>query len=408
MKTELAASVLATENGRRADEILRACVHCGFCNSTCPTYQLRGDELDGPRGRIYLIKGMLESGAANAAARTHLDRCLTCRACETTCPSGVRYGALAEIGREMLETHPPPKPRRDIRAGVVRLLLRVVRAPRLFRLVVSLGRAFAWMLPRRHRRMLRPAGGLRRAPARAPRSAVPGPPVPCGRRVLLWQGCAQRAVTGEVNTHLTTLLKTRGFAPFVAEAERCCGGLDLHYGRAADAKAAMRHNVEHLGALDADFVISTASGCGVTLKDYGRLLGGPRAEAFAATVRDVSEVLAGLAFRKRRLAGRELRRVAWHPPCTLQHGQRLTAGVERILAAAGYELAPVADAHLCCGSAGAYSLLQPAVAGALARRKARELTRHGPDAVATANIGCQMHLAAALDAPVLHWVELLA
>lgn len=408
MRTELAASVLATENGRRADEILRACVHCGFCNATCPTYQVLGDELDGPRGRIYLIKGMLESGAANTVARTHLDRCLTCRACETTCPSGVRYGELAEIGREMLETCAPSGVRRTVRAKVARLLLRVVRVPRLFRHVVALGRALGWMLPRRYRRMLRPAGALRRATARAGRAAVPKSAAPGGRRVLLWQGCAQRAVTAEVNAHLATLLQQRGLAPFVADAERCCGGLDLHYGRAADAQAAMRHNVEHLGTLGADHVVSTASGCGVTLKDYGRLLGGPRAEAFAATVRDVSEVLAGFAFAKRPLAGRALRRIAWQPPCTLQHGQRLTAGVERILAAAGYELAPVADAHLCCGSAGAYSLLQPAIAGELARRKARELTRHSPDAVATANIGCQMHLAAVVDAPVLHWVELLA
>ena len=403
MRTQLAASVLATEDGCRADEILRACVHCGFCNATCPTYQVRGDELDGPRGRIYLIKGMLESGAPNAVARTHLDRCLTCRACETTCPSGVRFGELAEIGREMLAGS-SPDPGQGARDRLVRVLLRVVRQPRWFRWLVALGRAFAWMLPRRQRRMLRPAG-LRRASAgrsRAPRSAT------SGRRVLLWQGCAQRVVTNEVNGHLAELLEARGFAPFTAAAERCCGGLDLHYGRAADAQAAMRHNVEQLSALDAELVISTASGCGVTLKDYGRLLGDAEAAAFAAKVRDASEVLAGRTFRKRPIDGRELRRIAWHPPCTLQHGQRLTGTVERILTATGYELAPVADAHLCCGSAGAYSLLQPAIADELARRKARELQRHRPEAVVTANIGCQMQLAAALDAPVLHWLELLA
>ena len=407
MRTQLAAAVLATEDGRRADEILRACVHCGFCNATCPTYQVRGDELDGPRGRIYLIKGMLESGAANDVARTHLDRCLTCRACETTCPSGVRFGELAEIGRGMLESGTSPDPPRNPRDRWVRLLLRVVSKPRWFRLLVAIGRAFAWMLPRRQRRMVRPAGGLRytrQRPGRlgAPQSAAPG------RRVLLLQGCTQQVLTNEVNDHLATLLEARGFAPFAAAAERCCGGLDLHYGRAADAKAAMRHNVEQLGALDAELVISTASGCGVTLKDYGRLLGDAEAQAFAAKVRDASEVLAGHAFNKRSIAGRELRRIAWHPPCTLQHGQRLTGDVERILTAAGYELAPVADAHLCCGSAGAYSLLQPVIAGELARRKARELQRHRPDVVATANVGCQMQLAAALDAPVLHWLELLA
>ena len=407
MRTQLAAAVLATEDGRRADEILRACVHCGFCNATCPTYQVRGDELDGPRGRIYLIKGMLESGAANAVARTHLDRCLTCRACETTCPSGVRFGQLAEIGRGMLESGTSPDPPRNPRDPWVRLLLRVVAKPRWFRLLVAIGRAFAWLLPRRQRRMVRPAGGLRYTRARPGRLGAPQSAAP-GRRVLLLQGCAQQVLTNEVNDHLATLLEARGFAPFVAAAERCCGGLDLHYGRAADAKAAMRHNVEQLGALDADLVISTASGCGVTLKDYGRLLGDAEAQAFAAKVRDASEVLAGHAFHKRWIDGRKLRRIAWHPPCTLQHGQRLTGDVERILTATGYELAPVADAHLCCGSAGAYSLLQPAIAGELARRKARELQRHRPEVVATANVGCQMQLAAALDAPVLHWLELLA
>lgn len=404
MRTQLAASILATEDGRRADEILRACVHCGFCNATCPTYQVRGDELDGPRGRIYLIKGMLESGATNAVARTHLDRCLTCRACETTCPSGVRFSELAEIGRAMLEEGVSPGSRRGARDRVVRLLLRVVRQPSLLRIVVALGRAFAWLLPRRQRRMLRPGlGGRRSARAgRSQRSAAPG------RRVLLWQGCAQQVLTDEVNAHLAALLEERGFVPFTAAAERCCGGLDLHYGRAAAARAAMRRNVERLGGVDADLVVSTASGCGVTLKDYGRLLGNADAEAFAAKVRDVAEVLAGHAFRKRPIDGRELRRIAWHPPCTLQHGQRVTGVVERLLTSAGYELAPLADAHLCCGSAGAYSLLQPAIGDELAQRKARELLRHRPEAVVTANIGCQMHLAAALDAPVLHWLELLA
>ena len=399
MKTQLAPAVLATESGRRADTILRACVHCGFCNATCPTYQVRGDERDGPRGRIYLIKGMLESGEANAVARTHLDRCLTCRACETTCPSGVQFGELAEIGRALLEADAPTSWRK-------RALLAVVPRPRLFRLVVALGRTFAWLLPRRHRRLLRPAGRPRRTP-RAERSH------PCGpgtkpTRVLLWQGCAQQAVTPEVNAHLASLLRARGFAPLTSRATACCGGLALHYGRAADAKAVMRANVRHLADRDVDLIISTASGCGVTLKDYGRLLGDAEAHAFAAKVRDASEVLAPLRFGQRRLNGHAPARLAWHAPCTLQHGQRLGGDVERILTVAGYTLAPVRDAHLCCGSAGAYALLQPAIANELAGRKAHALAQHAPDAVVTANIGCQMHLAAAMDAPVRHWLELLA
>ena len=407
MRTQLAASVLATDNGRRANDILRACVHCGFCNATCPTYQVRGDERDGPRGRIYLIKDMLECGETNAVAQTHLDRCLTCRACETTCPSGVPYGELAEIAREMLEADPPPRETPGMRDRAVRLLLRVVPNSRWFGLLAFLGRAARWLLPRRHRRALLPSGSRRNAAAPTNGRRLAKAPAPTGRPVLLWQGCAQRSITPEVNAHLAGLLRERGFAPFAAPEERCCGGLALHYGSAAQAKAAMRHNVERIGALDAEFIISTASGCGVTLKDYGGQLRDPRAQAFADKVRDASEVLTGLTFHKRPIGGRELRRIAWHPPCTLQHGQRLTGAVERILAATGYQLAPVADAHLCCGSAGAYSLLQPALARELAQRKARALMRDDPDAVVTANIGCQMHLAATLDAPVLHWLELL-
>lgn len=393
MRTSIPAAVLATDRGRRANDILRSCVHCGFCNATCPTYQLRGDELDGPRGRIYLVKDLLESGQASTAIRTHLDRCLTCRACETTCPSGVQYGELAEIGREILEQQRPN------RNWLRRLVLNVVPRPRLLAALLALGRPLRRLLPRRYRRLLRPT----------PRAA-PTPkanPLPAKDRALLWQGCAQRVVTPEVNAHLARLLERHGMAAFAAEAEECCGGLELHYGNAAGARAAMRRNVERLSRHDADLVVSTASGCGVTLKDYGRLLGDPAAQAFAAKVRDAAELLTGLDFRKRAVHGREIVRVAWHPPCTLQHGQRLTGIVENILLATGYQLVPVADAHLCCGSAGAYSLLQPGLAAELKSRKARELHRHSPEVVATANIGCQIHLADAVEVPVVHWLELL-
>ena len=386
MQTQIAASILATERGRRADEILRSCVHCGFCNATCPTYQVRGDELDGPRGRIYLIKGMLENGQANATAREHLDLCLTCRACETTCPSGVRYGELAEIGRELLEEQLPN------RRWLQRLLLRVVPKPRLLAPLTALGRLFRGLLPRAQRRLLQRPPQLR--------------PLPTTGRVLLWQGCAQRVVTPEVNAHLTDILEARGLEPFVSPAEGCCGGLALHLGRTQDALKAMASNVAALSNA-ADTVVSTASGCGVTLKDYGRLLDTPDAHAFAAKTKDVAELLSGFEFRKRPIAGRVLDRIAWHSPCTLQHGQKLVGVVERILLATGYELVPVADSHLCCGSAGAYSFLQPSMANELKRRKAHELLRHHPQAVATANIGCQTHLADAVDAPVVHWLELI-
>ena len=386
MQTQVAASILATERGRRADEILRSCVHCGFCNATCPTYQVRGDELDGPRGRIYLIKGMLENGQANATAREHLDLCLTCRACETTCPSGVRYGELAEIGRDLLEEQLPN------RRWLQRLLLRVVPKPRLLAPLTALGRLVRALLPRAQRRLLQRPPKLR--------------PLPTTGRVLLWQGCAQRVVTPEVNAHLADILEARGLEPFVSPAEGCCGGLALHLGRTQDALKAMASNVHALSNA-ADTVVSTASGCGVTLKDYGRLLDTPDAHAFAAKTKDVAELLSAFEFRKRPVAGRTLDRIAWHPPCTLQHGQKLVGVVERILQATGYELVPVADSHLCCGSAGTYSLLQPTMANELKRRKARELQRRHPQAVTTANIGCQTHLADAVDVPLVHWLELI-
>ena len=328
---------------------------------------------------------MLESGEAGATARKHLDRCLTCRACETTCPSGVRYGELAEIGREMLERQAPKM------RWLQRLLLAILPKPKVLRALVALGALVRGLLPAAHRRVLR----------RPPRTR----PLPRTGKTLLWQGCAQRVVTPEVNAHLADLLEARGLAPHASPAEQCCGGLELHFGRSARALDMMRSNVAALAG--ADTVVSTASGCGVTLKDYGRLLGTPEANAFAAKVRDVSEVLAGFEFGKRPVAGKRLDRIAWHPPCTLQHGQRLVGVVEDILRATGYELLPVADSHLCCGSAGAYSLLQPEMAHELKHRKARELLRHRPQAIATANVGCQTHLADAVDVPVLHWLELL-
>jgi glycolate oxidase iron-sulfur subunit len=402
VRTELPDSLLATPAGRRADEILRSCVHCGFCNATCPTYLLRGDELDGPRGRIYLIKEMLETGAADAVTRTHLDRCLTCRSCETTCPSGVAYGELLEIGREVLEEQAPrPLMQRSLRKWLRRVVPRAGR----FRRWLRLGRTFRWALPARLRAQVPPLGRRRRAGTGiAARHAV--------QRILLLEGCVQQVTTPDVNAALTELLGRHGIDVVTARGEACCGSLALHLGQRDEARATMVRNLAalapHLDGLDA--IVSTASGCGVTLKDYGRLLADdPQHAELAARVAgltvDVAEFLRGLPVEWSRDAAFE--RIAWHAPCTLQHGQRVTGVVEALLQSAGYELVPVRDPHLCCGSAGTYSILEPALSARLRDQKLAALGQHAPQAIATANVGCQLHLASGAGVPVLHWVQLL-
>ena len=394
MRTNLPAAALATPAGARANDILRSCVHCGFCNATCPTYQLLGDELDGPRGRIYLIKEMLEAGVANATAQTHLDRCLTCRACETTCPSGVRYGELLEIGRDIVED---AVPRTWFERLQRRWLKAVVPFPARLRAWLRLGVVFRRFAPE-------PLRALIATPPPAPPHAASSE----ASSVLLLGGCVQSVMTPQVNRHLASLLSARGVGAQMAEGEGCCGALALHLGDAEAARVAMRGNLERLPWQGVERIVSTASGCGVTLKSYAQTLAEDEqsvsaARDFVSKVCDVVELLEGFEFKRHT----EFRRVAWHAPCTLQHGQRLAGQVEALLARAGYELVPVRDGHLCCGAAGAYSVLQPDIATALQGRKIEALTEHGPDVVATANIGCQLHLRAATDIPVMHWVELL-
>jgi glycolate oxidase iron-sulfur subunit len=413
MRTDLPRALLGSEEGQRADAILRSCVHCGFCNATCPTYLIEGDELDGPRGRIYLIKEMLETGVADSVTRTHLDRCLTCRSCETTCPSGVKYGELLELGRETLENAPV----RGLRDRLVRWgLRRIVPYPSRFRPLVAVGRAFRWLLPRRLRAAVPP-----RFDYRPVTDAVPAARRSDAGRVVLLEGCVQRVATQGVNAALRALLAARGVEVVTVREEGCCGGLALHLGARADADSTMGRLLDalepHLDGIDA--ILSTASGCGVTIKDYGRLFAhdaerAPLARRVAELTRDVAEYLATLPGEWARDPAHA--RVAWHPPCTLQHGQRVTGVVERLLRQAGYDLVPVRDAHLCCGSAGTYSLLEPARAERLGSAKRAALLAANPDIIATANIGCQLHLSAARPAarlganepvPVRHWIELL-
>ncbi len=399
MQTRLHTRVLATAAGRRADEILRACVHCGFCNATCPTYQLTGDELDGPRGRIYLIKDVLERDQASRVAQRHLDRCLTCRACETTCPSGVAYGELAEIGRARLERELP----RSVVQRVLRWWLVTVMPRRaLFAFFVKAGGAVRALLPR----------VLARA---VPHAALPLPwrTTASSRRVLLLEGCAQAVVTPQVNAALAGLLSERGIEAVRAQHETCCGSLALHLGAESKALASMAANVDALfeAGQQCEAIVSTASGCGVTVKEYGRLLDHDparreRARWVAEHTVDAAQFLATIDLPQRKQSRGH--RVAWHSPCTLTHGQRVSGLVERLLRDAGYDLVPVADAHLCCGSAGTYSLLQSGMAQRLLDDKVANLMANRPDVIATANIGCALHIAHGATVPVKHWIELLA
>ena len=387
MQTHLPITLLNTADGQRADEILRRCVHCGFCNATCPTYQLLGDELDGPRGRIYLIKGMLETEKVDRLSAKHLDRCLTCRACETTCPSGVEYGELIEIGRTFAASKLSPP-------WLIARILKIVPQPKTLRRMMTLGRFFRPLLPPKIRSLLR---NKLKPENKVDVSAAND------ASVILLKGCVQGVVTPEVNEHLTQILAKRNVQIRFSDSEQCCGALELHTGSIEAAKNRMRSNVEKIDANDVETIVSTASGCGVTLKEYGRLLGGEAANTFAKKVVDVSEFISKYRFDKRD----DVTTVAWHAPCSLQHGQKITSNVEKILSDTGYELLKIKESHLCCGSAGAYSLTQPGISNELRDRKIANLREKRPDVIVTANIGCQMHIGGGTDTPVLHWLELL-
>jgi glycolate oxidase iron-sulfur subunit len=403
MQTLLDDELRATPHGQEAEAILRSCVHCGFCNATCPTYQLLGDELDGPRGRIYLIKQMLEGQPVTALTRGHLDRCLTCRNCETTCPSGVQYGRLIDIGRELVEQRAPrPLPERLLREGLARTL----QTPWLFASLLKLGRGVRWALPARVREHL---------PATPPDAAhAPLDGARGTRRMLVLEGCVQPILAPETNRVATAVLGQLGIQLMAARAAGCCGAIDQHLAAPAAARDAMRRNIDawwpHIEAGAIEAIVMTASGCGSMVKEYGHhLRHDPAYAAKAARVssltRDLAEVLAGedLAALRRGPP----RRIAFHPPCSLQHGQQVRGVVEAILRGLGHELLPVAESHLCCGSAGTYALLQPELAGQLRARKLGHLEVGQPELIATANIGCQSHLAAASGVPVVHWISLL-
>lgn len=399
MQTSLADFIRDTAEGREAEAILRKCVHCGFCTATCPTYQVLGDDLDSPRGRIYLIKRALEGAPVTAKTRLHLDRCLTCRACETTCPSGVRYGRLVDIGRAVVEE----RTRRSWWDRVRRTVLSFV-LPRtaLFGAALGLGRLVRPLLPEKLQAKI---PGITAASGEWP---VPRH----SRRMLVLAGCVQPVLAPSINAAAARLLDRGGISLLQAPGAGCCGAVRFHLNDQDGGRGDMRALIDAWWPLvergEVETIVMTASGCGATVKEYGHLLAGDpayrdKAARIAAMTRDLSEVVEPEALASANASGR----VAFQSPCTLQHGQQLRGKVEVLLQAAGYELTPVPDAHLCCGSAGSYSILQPAISTELRARKLAALEEGAPLAIATANIGCLSHLQGGTATPVRHWVELL-
>ncbi|MCE3263253.1 MAG: glcF [Pseudoduganella sp.] len=407
MQTKLADFINGTPEGDEAEAILRACVHCGFCTATCPTYQLLGDELDGPRGRIYLIKQVLEGAPVTRSTQLHLDRCLTCRSCESTCPSGVRYGRLADIGRKVVEQRVP----RALPERIKRYVLKEALPRRwLFEPALRAGQLLKPLLSK----PLQDKLPVRRAAGSWPQRAH-------ARTMLVLEGCVQPGLAPNINAATARVLDTLGVQLLAAPGAGCCGALRFHLNDQEAALADMRRNIDAWWPFveRAEAIVMTASGCGVTVKDYGHLLAHDAAYAGKAArisgmTRDLSEILPGfeadLAQRvraRRAGAGADEGAVAWHAPCTLQHGQQLRGNVESLLRAIGVEVRTCRDAHLCCGSAGTYSLLQPELSRQLRDNKLASLAETGAARIVSANIGCIGHLQSGTQAPVEHWIELV-
>jgi len=415
MQTEFTLAQLADPNIREADKILRACVHCGFCTATCPTYVLLGDELDSPRGRIYLIKRMLEGDRpATAKVTRHIDRCLSCLSCMTTCPSGVHYMHLVDHARAHIErTYTRPLADRIVRD----LLARVLPSPALFRLALLAGwlaKPFAWLMPKRIGAMTALAPSKLPLPYGAGRPRVFPAEGTRRRRVALLAGCAQQVLLPSINAATIRLLTRHGCEVVMARGTGCCGALVLHMGREHDALRDAKANIEawmkELDGNGLDAIVINASGCGTTVKEYGYMLRGDpawaaKAQRISSLAKDISEVMSELG-----LAAPTVKAdlsVAYHDACSLQHGQKITRPPRDLLAAAGFKLREIPEDHLCCGSAGTYNLLQPDLAGRLLARKLENIASVKPDVIAAGNIGCLTQLASGTRIPVVHTVELL-
>ena len=400
MQTNILEKFKQTSEGQEAEDILRSCVHCGFCTATCPTYQELHDERDGPRGRIYLIKQILEGAEVTAKTRTHLDRCLTCRSCETTCPSGVKYGRLVDIGRGILEEE-VPRPAKDrlVRWG----LRKVLPYPKIFGPLLKVGQVMKPLVPYAVQAKIPPKA-----------KSSPWPASSHSRVMLVLAGCAQPSAAPNTNAAAARVLDKLGITLVEAPKAGCCGAVSYHLSAHEEGLNFMRRNIDAWWpAIEAgaETLVMTASGCGAMVAEYGHLLReDPEYSEKAARVselcKDLSEVLLAEDLSLLNLAERQ-EKVAFHCPCTLQHALQLNGVVEQVLEKAGVNLAKTKDKHLCCGSAGTYSILQPKMSQKLLSNKLQALTGDKPDKIVTANIGCLLHLGSKAEVPVQHWVELL-
>lgn len=400
MQTNLADFIRDTQEGQEADAILRSCVHCGFCTATCPTYQLLGDELDGPRGRIYLIKQVLEGKPATEKTQLHLDRCLTCRNCESTCPSGVKYGRLIDIGRSIVEK----QVKRPFAQQLVRTALKEI-LPRkaVFEPAMKLGQAVRPFLPAALKNKVPQARNAGRWPDRTH-----------ARKMLLLDGCVQPTMSPNINAATARVLDALDVELIVAPKAGCCGAIRYHLNDQNGGLDDMRNNIDAWWPYveeGIEAIVMTASGCGVTVKEYGHLLAhdpayADRAQKISELTKDLSEILPDFI---QALAAKVTvkKQVAYHPPCTLQHGQQIRGKVEDVLRAVGVDVQLCADSHLCCGSAGTYSVLQPELSYKLRDNKLRALEATGAEEIVSANIGCLTHLQSGTKTPVIHWVELI-
>ena len=408
MQTHLAPEFQGTADGLAAEAILRKCVHCGFCTATCPTYQLLGDELDGPRGRIYLIKQVLEGQTPTRKTQQHLDRCLTCRNCESTCPSGVDYGHLVDIGRKLVDE----RVARSAAEKALRWALKEGLPSPLFAPAMKLGQAVRGLLPVKLKNKVPAAQDAGVWPTRSH-----------ARKVLMLAGCVQPAMQPNINSATARVLDAAGIEVVLAAKAGCCGAVKFHLNDHDGAKAEMRRNIDawwpHMqDGTGVEALVMNASGCGVMVKDYGHALRddpqyAAKAQRVSELTRDLSELLPELVplllpALRNRLQSAPAQQITFHPPCTLQHGQQLRGSIEKHLGDLGFKINVAScEAHLCCGSAGTYSVLQPELSYALRDRKLGNLAQMQPDTIVSANIGCITHLQSGTATPVRHWVEVL-